>query len=692
MSLSSGEENRFKRKAKLKMKSSSKVDVKRIVKPNDYMNMNYKIIYTSQLSNYLHINEDVYLCKILEDKEIYRKETCFIGEVYVKRIKFKEKERFFLYSIGSLMRLVEENIILVENIWIENMLQSKQHKEIQLEDEEDDHHHIDNKQLRYKKTKSKTKEKPSSQRDNIQDISISISNNNEYTNNQVNINDYSCLYISEYTEDTYEGVFNIYKLKDRINIIHKEAIVLKNHIGKDSKFNLEIDSRLYLRLIDLSIGILNRLLFITNNDLYINSISYESIYININSNEVFLSPSTFQIYDYFNEFLRLDRQSLDLLYRNFTDEDDIILLSDFLISSIGNKENPYKSKTNTDIYSLFLSFTSKNYSNLFNIWSIGCILYKIFYHKDYIFDCPSSFSQRETPLLTKGKYKEIDEIISICMERDYNKRPNIQSILDRMSNIRSSCLVLSRKVKDDDSNTIKKIDIVRNIEDFPEKTEKFDGKIMENIGKDKEEMGKTEFFSSIKKKIENIRKTRINSSDLDIIKDKTRINSSNENGFKIFDVNRIDNSKDKSMDVKYNKYNDISKLNNNNKKCKTTKNIEDLYSILNRFGSNKEREKEKETGLNKKLLLKNKNNPYIRQFQKLTNEDNNISMYNIVKYDNIGLIRENELNINDKLTSHLSNRSNRSSKSKDKNDSYIKINSDLESVSNMINHIRSIGS
>ncbi len=64
-------------------------------------------------------------------------------------------------------------------------------------------------------------------------------------------------------------------------------------------------------------------------------------------------------------------------------------------------------------------------------------------------------------------------------------------------------------------------------------------------------------------------------------------------------------------------------------------------------------------------------------------------MYNIVKYDNIGLIRENELNINDKLTSHLSSKS---SKSKDKNDSYIKINSDLESVSNMINHIRSIGS
>lgn len=721
------EENRFKRKSKPKKKTVSlKEDIKRIVKPVNYMKMNYKVIYTSQLSNYLYINEEVYLCKIIEDKEITMKET----EVYIKEVKFKEKDGFFLYFIEVLMRLVEENIILVENIWIESFVLPMKHKENQLEDD----YHRDNRHIRcvnidnidnichndekdsfqlenkYKKTKSKTKtkENPCFHREfnhkNNKEMEI-ISNTNENTNNQVNINDYYYLYISEYTEETYESLFNIYKLKDRINKIHKESIILKSHIEKNSKFNVEIDRKLYFRLIDLSIALLNRLLFIVNNDLSVNSISYESIYININTNEVFLSPSSFQIYDYFNGRLRLERQGVDYTYRNFTDEDDINLLSDYLITSIETKENPYKSNINTGIYSLFLTFKAKNYSNLFNIWSIGCILYKIFYQKDYIFDCPSSFSQRESPILTKGKYKEIDEIISICMERDYKKRPNIQSVLDRMSSIRSSFLVLSRKVDVDVDDSMKKTDFLSKIEDFPEKTENFNEKIMENIEnienkeKDKEEIGKIEMFSSIKKKIENIRKSRINSSELDVIKDNSlknkgnKGNSLNENGFKIFDVNRIDNSKDKSMDVKYN---DISQLNNNNnnnntsnininnnKKCKTTKNIEDLYSILNRFGSNKEKDKQKEAGLNKKILDKTKNSSYIRQFQKMTYDDNNISMYNIVKYDNIGLVKEKELNI-------TSNFSNRSSKSKDKNDSYIKINSDLESVSNMINHIRSI--
>ena len=115
----------------------------------------------------------------------------------------------------------------------------------------------------------------------------------------------------------------------------------------------------------------------------------------------------------------------------FIDENNNIKIGDFGVSKILNTKNKYaKTHTGKLHYNAPEIEKSQKYSNKIDIYSLGCIIYELFFLNEYYID---KFIDEEIKQINQDVYNsKWQDIIDSLLKKDPYQRPNIYEIIEKI--------------------------------------------------------------------------------------------------------------------------------------------------------------------------------------------------------------------------------------------------------------------
>ena len=146
----------------------------------------------------------------------------------------------------------------------------------------------------------------------------------------------------------------------------------------------------------------------------------------------------------------------------FIDENtNKIKIGDFGVSKIlTNTKNYAKTQIGKFNYVAPEILKGLEYNNKVDIYSLGCIIYELFTLNEYYID---KLDEKECKINTDIYNKKYQELIDLLIQKDYNKRPNIEEIMNSIDLLNDNYIIAEINIEKEDIN--KDIRIINSYEE-----------------------------------------------------------------------------------------------------------------------------------------------------------------------------------------------------------------------------------
>ena len=146
----------------------------------------------------------------------------------------------------------------------------------------------------------------------------------------------------------------------------------------------------------------------------------------------------------------------------FIDENYNIKIGDFGVSKILNTNNKYaKTHTGKLHYNASEIEKSQKYDEKIDIYSLGCIIYELFFLNEYYID---KFIDDEIKYINKDFYNpKWQDIIDLLLAKNPYQRPNIEEIIEKILNINPKLIVIFAYLEDSGDDLTIIVDTNRTI-------------------------------------------------------------------------------------------------------------------------------------------------------------------------------------------------------------------------------------